>query len=274
MKNLLFLLCCSLWLQAMAQPQVGVQLYSFRQQFKADIPSTVQQIRSMGIQVVEGGDSYGMDPTAFRDLLNKNNISVVSIGADFNELKSALASVIGKARLYGATYVVCFWIPHEGDQLSVAEAETAATVFNHAGARLKEEGLTLCYHPHGFEFAQFGQGTVFDHFLQKTEAANVFIEMDVFWIKQASLSPVTFLQQYSSRIKLLHLKDRKPGSPDSNNGHADVETNVPLGKGDVGIAAIMQAVQQLKILYVFIEDESSRSMQQVPKSLSFLQALK
>jgi sugar phosphate isomerase/epimerase len=72
----------------------------------------------------------------------------------------------------------------------------------------------------------------------------------------------------------MHLKDRKPGTPGNQDGEADVETNVVLGDGDVGIADIMRASKKAGVKHYFIEDESSRSVTQVPKSLAYLRSLK
>jgi sugar phosphate isomerase/epimerase len=274
MKYFIPLFACLLYLQGLSQSNAGVQLYSFREQFKTDIPSTVKKISEMGITVVEGGDSYGMQADAFRDLLLQHNIQVVSIGADYGELQNKIDQVIARAKLYGATYVVCFWIPHKGEQLTLSEAEEGASVFNKAGSALKAAGLSLCYHPHGYEFAPAEQGTVFDHFLKITDPAFCNIEMDVFWIKQPGQDPLLLLKQYPDRFKLMHLKDRKLGTPGSNNGRADVESNVTLGEGDVGIAAIVREARRLKIPYLFIEDESSRSMEQVPISLAFIKGVR
>ncbi|HKH60160.1 MAG TPA: hypothetical protein VKA49_04980, partial [Flavitalea sp.] len=81
------------------------------------------------------------------------------------------------------------------------------------------------------------------------------------------------LQKYKKRFLLMHLKDRKPGTPGNQNGTADDETNVILGTGDVNIAAIMQAAKKSRIKYYFIEDESSGVMEQVPRSLAYLNFL-
>ena len=68
--------------------------------------------------------------------------------------------------------------------------------------------------------------------------------------------------------------DRKPGTPGNLNGQADVESNVVLGSGDVGIAAIMKAAKKAGVEHYFIEDESSRSVEQVPQSLLFIKNLR
>ena len=46
------------------------------------------------------------------------------------------------------------------------------------------------------------------------------------------------------------------------------------GTGDVGIAAVMKTAKKLGIKHAFIEDESSRALEQVPESLKYLRSLK
>jgi sugar phosphate isomerase/epimerase len=99
-------------------------------------------------------------------------------------------------------------------------------------------------------------------------------EMDVFWIKHPGQDPVKLLKKYKGRFPLMHLKDRKIGTEGNQNGNADVETNVVLGQGDVGIAAVMKIAKRMGVKHFFIEDESSRSMEQVPQSLEYLKSIK
>jgi sugar phosphate isomerase/epimerase len=116
--------------------------------------------------------------------------------------------------------------------------------------------------------------TYFDYLAQNLDPKNANFEIDVYWVKSPGEDPVKVLQQYPKRFLLAHLKDRKPGTPTTMTGHDDVELNVVLGEGDIGIAAFMQAAKKAGIRHFFIEDESSRSMDQMPKSLAFLRGLK
>ncbi|HYI76923.1 MAG TPA: sugar phosphate isomerase/epimerase, partial [Chryseolinea sp.] len=80
--------------------------------------------------------------------------------------------------------------------------------------------------------------------------------------------------KYPNRFLLMHLKDRKPGTPGNQNGNADVESNVVLGTGDVGIADIIKQARKIGVKHYFIEDESSRCEAQIPESLKFLKSIK
>ncbi|HSB92578.1 MAG TPA: hypothetical protein VLC28_05650, partial [Flavitalea sp.] len=65
----------------------------------------------------------------------------------------------------------------------------------------------------------------------------------------------------------------KTGTEGNQAGEADVESNVVLGTGDVGIAEVIRQARKNKIEYMFIEDESSRSMEQVPESIRFIKSV-
>lgn len=253
--------------------QAGVQLYSFRNQIPKDVPGMLEKISKMGIHEVEGGESYGLPVSEFKALLQKNKLKVISVGADFLQLSKNPQAAVELAKTYGAKYVVTFWIPHE-DVLTIEDVKKAVTVFNAAGKLLKANGISFCYHPHGYEFTPYESGTLFDYLVKNVNPAYVNFEMDVFWVKHPGQDPVALLKKYPNRFPLMHLKDRKPGTEGNQKGHADVETNVVLGAGDVGIAAIMKAAKKAGVKHYFIEDESSRSVEQVPQSLAFLASLK
>ena len=149
-------------------------------------------------------------------------------------------------------------------------------VFNAAGKTLKENGLSFWYHAHGYEFREYpeGKGTLFEYMMEKTNPEYVNFQMDVFWMKNPGQDPVALLKKYPTRWKSLHLKDRRIGTPNNPNGRQDKETNVVLGTGDVGIAEIMKTAKKIGIKHYFIEDESSRALEQVPASVAYLKSLK
>lgn len=251
--------------------EIGLQLYSLRKQFKTDVPGTLKMISDWGIRSVEGGDSYGMPDKDFKDLLNKNNLKVVSVGATFEELRDNPKVVVERANSYGATFVMCAWIPHSGNTFGIKETKEAVTVFNAAGKLLTANGLQLAYHAHGYEFRPYMAETLFDYM-----AINAFdfkFEMDVYWVQHAGADPLQLLKKYPELFILMHLKDMAKGTPTDHTGKADVETNVVLGAGEVNIAALVAEAKKLGLPYLFIEDESSRVVEQIPQSLKYIKSL-
>jgi sugar phosphate isomerase/epimerase len=255
--------------------EIGLQLYSLRNEFKTEVVGTLDLVEKWGVREIEGGDTYGLSMDEFKKLLKENNLRMISVGADYNQLKDNPQSAIENAKAFGARYVVCYWIPHEDDNVfTIDQMKEAVTVFNTAGKLLAENGLSLCYHPHGYEFRPYQGGTLFDFLVKETNPRYLNFEMDVFWVKHPGQDPVALLKKYPKRFLLMHLKDRKHGTEGNQNGRADVETNVVLGTGDVGIAEIMAEARKAGVKHYFIEDESSRSVVQIPQSLQYLKGLK
>ncbi len=253
--------------------QIGLQLYSLRNEFKADVPGTLAKIKAWKITKIEGGGTYGLSVDDYKKLLKENNLEMVSYGADFNELSTNPQAIIDAAKTFGAKYIMCAWIPHE-KAFELEDVKKAIDVFSAAGKLAYDNGLKFCYHPHGYEFGAYEDGTLLDYMVKHTDPKYVNYEMDVFWVKHPGQDPVALLQKYPDRFLLLHLKDRAIGTVGNQEGHAADETNVILGKGDVGIAAIMQEAKKIGIKYCFIEDESAESVEQIPQSLLFLKGLK
>ena len=254
--------------------EFGLQLYSLREQFKKDVPGTLQKINKWGIREIEGGDTYGLPLDEYKKLLSENKLTMVSVGADFQQLKTNPQAAVDEAKRFNAKYVVCFSIPHKDNDFDISNVKEAVEVFNNAGKILQENGISLCYHAHGFEFRPYEKGTLFDYLATNTNPLYFNFEMDVFWVKHPGQDPVALLKKYPNRFLLMHLKDRKPGTPGNQNGNADVETNVVLGTGDVGIADIIKQAKKNGVKHYFIEDESSRSETQIPQSLKFLKSVK
>ena len=147
--------------------EVGLQLYSLRNQFKVDVSNTLGLINEWGITKIEGGDTYGMSQETFKELLAENNLDVVSVGAGFEDLESNVDKVIANAKAFGAKYVMCAWVPHDDNKWDLEETQHATDIFNKAGKVLEENGLTLAYHPHGYEFRPYENGTLFDYMARK-----------------------------------------------------------------------------------------------------------
>lgn len=264
----------TLALHSVSAQEFGLQLYSLRDQFAKDVPGTMDKVRKIGIKEVEITGTYGLSFPEFIKVLAKNEMKVVSYGSDYEKLQNFPQNLADEARAYGAKFVVVFWIPHDGDNFTAEDVDKAAEVFNNAGKIMARNGLMLCYHPHGYEFKPYKNGTLFDYMVEKFDQRFVQFEMDVFWVKQAGQDPVALLKKYSSRFVMLHLKDRKKGTRNSDNGKANVESNVVLGTGDVGIPEIIAEAKRIGIQHYFIEDESSRAEEQILKSLKYLRTLR
>ena len=71
--------------------------------------------------------------------------------------------------------------------------------------QLKEHGIDLYYHNHHFEFVRHGGKYLMDIIKENTKYLG--FELDIHWIHRGGVDPITFINEYAGRIRLLHLKD-------------------------------------------------------------------
>ncbi len=252
---------------------LGVQAFTFRKSFPIDVAKTLDTIKMMGFIEIEGGGGR-MPPEEFKKLCDDRGISIPSIGVGYEQLVKSPDSVAYRAKIYGAKYVMCAWIPHDKGVLTFENAKKAVDDFNKAGKYLKEQGLIFCYHAHGYEFQPYENGTLLDYIFKNTNPEYVSFEMDIFWMQFGGGDPVALLKKYGSRWKLMHLKDMRKDTKKDLTGLTGPENDVPLGTGQVDIPNILREAKKIGIAHFFIEDESNYVIEQVPQSINYLKSLK
>lgn len=256
------------------QAPLGIASYTFRDQWKNGIPETLDIIQELGFKEYEGGVPKGSTPAEFKQMLNDRGISIPSTGTGFEDLEKDPQAVADRAKALGAKYVMCAWIPHKRGEFAKADADRAIKVFNEGGKVLKENGITFKYHVHGYEFQPYEKGTLFNYLVENTNPENVKLQMDVMWTHFGGGDPVALLKKYGKRWVSLHLKDFRKGAPRDMTGLTGPENDVPLGEGELDIPGILRESNKIGIKHMFIEDESDKELENLPKSIAYLKSLK
>ncbi len=251
----------------------GVQTYTFRKSLPISVAATLDTIKMMGFTEIEGGGGR-MPAEEFKKLCDDRGISIPSTGVGYDQLTKNLDSVIYRAKILGAKYIMCAWIPHKNGSFNIDNAKKAVEDFNAAGKILKESGLTFCYHAHGYEFQPYENGTLLDYIMNNTNPEYVSFQMDIFWIQFGGGDPAGLLKKYGNRWKLMHLKDMRKGTKKDLTGLTSNDNDVALGTGELNIPAILREAKKVGIKHYFIEDESNIVNIQVPQSIAYLKSLK
>lgn len=232
---------------------VGLELYSVRNELKADLNGTVRAVAKMGYEVVEFFSPYyawTMDQTKdVRKLLDDLGIRCLSTHNDIRSFAPEnLQKTADMNKILGAKIVV---MASAGNPKGVAGWTSVADTLNRAADAWKSSGLRAGYHNHQTEFTagllDSDRERPMDLLAANTHK-DIVLQFDVGTCVEAGSDPVAWIHQNPGRIRSMHCKDWAPG--------ADKGYRVLFGEGAVPWKPIFEAAEKTGgIEYYLIEQE-------------------
>jgi sugar phosphate isomerase/epimerase len=212
---------------------LGVQLYSVRDQLRADRDGTLRRIADLGFDAVEGFDPTA-DPAGFRALADTYGLTVWSTHAP---LLGDTDAILDAAVALGTDTVVVPWLDpdHFADRESL---QATADRLNAAAARAADRGIRVGYHNHWFEPSQQVDGRPALEVLAGLLADEVFLEVDVYWAQVAGADVPALLTRLADRVAYLHVKDGPATEPEA--------AMTAVGAGTLDIPAILGAAPRAR----------------------------
>lgn len=208
---------------------IYIQLYSVRDDIKADFDNTIKVVAEAGYTGVEAanyndGQFYGMSPEEFKSKIEDVGMEVLSSHTgrpleedisqtDWESVWNWWDVAIDAHKKAGMKYIVTPWMP---TPKTLDDLKQYCDYYNQIGEKCNEAGLSFGYHNHAFEFEEIEGELMYDYMLENTDPDKVFFQMDVYWTTQGGYNPVDYFNEYPNRFQLLHIKDEKElGGTDS-----------------------------------------------------------
>ena len=256
---------------------IGLQIYTLRNQLKADLKGTLKAVADAGYKQVE--------PYGFPGELEMVNVAkdlglgVHSTHFDWeaavnpsDDGYSDFKKIIDKAKGAGLSHLVVPYL-HNKDRKNLDDYKRVAGNLNKAAVIAKKAGIQLAYHNHSFEFQPMQESTGYDVFVQEFGDEMMF-EVDVFWIKAANLDPVSLIKGLSGRISQLHLKDIKKGINLPIYGGLPKDAFKELGNGIIPMEPIIEAAKAAGVAHCHVEqDQSPDPIASIKESMVYLKGL-
>jgi sugar phosphate isomerase/epimerase len=249
--------------------QVGIQLYSIRDDMKANPLGTLQKLAKMGYKNVEHANYadrkfYGYSAAEFKKILDDLGLKMPSGHTVLDKLKhwdtaqndftDVWKHTIEDAAICGQKYVISPWLD-ESQRKEASVMKAMMEIFNKSGQLCQRSGMKFGYHNHDFEFSEkLGGETVYDIIMQNTEAQYVSQQLDIGNMVNGGANAIEIIKQYPGRFESMHVKDeilsKKPTE------HGKYESTI-LGKGVVGVKQVVDlAVKMGGTTQLIIEQEA------------------
>jgi sugar phosphate isomerase/epimerase len=224
---------------------IGIQLYTVRNEMLADPVGTLKQLAAIGFKELESarsekGNYYGLGAKEIKkitgDLGMRLRSGHVHVDKDWKQS-------LGQATETGQEYIISAVLPSPGQ--TVDHYKQSAEAFNKLGEECKKAGLHFGYHNHDSEFDSENGQVLYDVLLKYTDPSLVTMEMDLGWVVAAGHDPFQYFRQHPGRFPLWHLKDMDKVQKKS----------VEFGTGKVDIKGLLQHARQAGMKHFFLEQE-------------------
>lgn len=242
--------------QEQQQKNLGLQLYTLRDQVKEDLPGTLKKVADIGYTELElfsytEGQYFGKSVQELKKMLDDQGLTSPSghyltgnnapdqKGTPINEWQMA----IDDAKTMGHKYMVIAYLM-DFERKNMDDYYAICDLLNAAGEKCKASNIQLCYHNHAFEFDKFDDKIAYDEMLRRTDADLVKMELDHYWIVKAGYDSLDYFAKHPGRFPLWHVKDMN-----------DAGDFTEVGTGTIDYAAIFAKAEQAGLDHFFIEQD-------------------
>jgi sugar phosphate isomerase/epimerase len=248
---------------AMRHDQIALQLYTVRRLAAVDLPGTLRAVAAAGYRAVEIAGLPDIEADELARLLEENGLRAIAAHEGIERLREDADAVADRLATLQCPRLIVPWIP-EADRRTPDDVRRYAAELGELGEHVAQRGIRLGYHNHAFEFEPLDGTTVWDVLLGELPAA-VEIELDVYWAAVGGRDPVAEIRATADRVRLLHMKDRAPGTE---------PRDAPAGEGTLPFPSIVEAARAAGVEWFIAEQDEPRApLEDVASAYRYLESL-
>ena len=236
--------------------KLGLQLYSVRED--------LEKVKAMGYDGGELAGLYGNSASEVRAMFEEVGLVPISAHVSYQDLMLDIEGTVKAYKEIGCQYIVIPYLPQDlryGSEKYPKLVEDMKVI----GKVCNENGITLLYHNHDFEFERTEDGEyVLDALYTEITADLLKTEIDTCWVNVGGENPCDYVRKYTGRAPVVHLKDFHGSKSenmykligiDSTEEQSNTFEFRPLGYGVQKIQDIVDAARDAGALWVIAEQD-------------------
>ena len=192
------------------EPKISVQLWSVKDDVKADFKGTLKQLVEMGFSGVEFANEFGEfsgDPQSIKAVLDTFGLEGSGAHLSFEQLNdNNFAETVKFYQVIGVEILIVPWDERAWHPEGIKEV---VTLLNKLSKKLAPLGMKVGFHNHQHEFNAYKGSTYWDY-LAKNTVQDVILQQDVGWTTFAGKDPVDYVKRYPQRTLTTHYKALYP----------------------------------------------------------------
>ncbi len=265
---------------------VGVQLYTVRDEMKANLYATLKQVKEIGYDGVEFAGLFGHTPEELRDICKDLGLDPISAHVPYADMLADPDGVLGAYKTIGCKFVVMPYL-NKNEFASVEKVMTIIRNIEMLGGVAKKLGMTMLYHNHDFEFIKLEGKYVLDLIYDSISADLLQTELDTCWVNVGGENPAEYLLKYKDRSPIVHLKDFYGEKSENMYELIGIENKAPtrpsnfefrpVGSGVQDFPAIIESAKKVGAEWIIVEQDNPSMgltpMESIEKSFNYVKTI-
>ena len=245
----------------MEKNKLALQLYSVRDDMKADMYSTLKKVKEMGYSGVEFAGLFGHDPLEVKKMCEEIGLVALSAHVPTKELLEDTENTVAAYKALGCQYVVVPYYKLDKDSFEQCVAD-----IKKIGEAVTKAGMVLQYHNHDFEFETVDGKHLLDMLYEAVSPELLQTQIDTCWANVGGENPAEYVKKYAGRIPTVHLKDFAGSKSDKMYALIGIDDDKkketegsfefrPVGKGLQNFPSIVAAATESGATWVIVEQD-------------------
>ena len=231
----------------MKKSQIATQCYTLREfmHTPGGVDRSFAKLRKIGFEAVQISGTT-VDPKEIKKYADLNGLVICATHEPGDSILYSTDAVIEKLNLYDCRHTA-FPCPFDWQIIDHASTVELAKAMDAAAVKMAAAGKCLSYHNHNHEFRKIDGKRIYDIIMEN--APNLKSEIDTYWVQMGGCDPVEYIEKYSGRQEIFHLKDFGVLYPNKS-------IMVPIGSGNLNWGKILPAAEAAGVEWFIIEQDT------------------
>src|SRR5690242_265801 len=251
--------------------KIALQLYTVRDQVKANIADTLHKVAEFGFEAVE--TAFWPENISIQQAgkyLKDAGLSVSSAHIELPVDDATKKTFLEVAETFNCKKMVWHGWPEDKRYSSLEGTKQLVDIYNETNHFAKSNGLQFGLHTHWWEYRnRVGDKFVYQ-ILKESVEPDIFFEIDTYWVKVAGHDPAEIVAEFGKRAPLLHIKDG-PAKWSDSLPQDNPDPMTAVGKGTQNFPAIVKAANgNTEWMIVEMDKTSTDIFEAIQESYDYL----
>lgn len=223
--------------------KTGAQLFTVRDFCKTteDFSESLKKIADIGYKTVQISGTCDYNAEWLRDELKKNDLKCVLTHISADKLINNTKKVADEHDIFDCNRIGLGYLNFEPGQTTLDEFfDTYTPVVEN----LHKYGKYFMYHNHATEFIKKDGKPILQHMAEHFSPDKFGFTLDTYWIQFGGGDPAQWIENFSGRVPVIHLKDFSYGFSIS-----------ALGEGNINFDRIFANAEKAGTEYMLVEQD-------------------